>query len=239
MPRERDESVKEMIGARLREALEMGDRSIRSLQLELQDRKASISSYGAVYDYVKGRKAQPLTFLNDAAAVLGVRREWLVLCSGRSTPQAEALERAVRRGETRFDSSLRELIRHAEPELRQFRAPTQELFAQVLTRYVLSASNGRDAIESEEGRKEIVELASDLFFIIQLPINSSSWGFERVGLPGKERDLYAVSVLAALDMLIPGPAQGRSMAAARESLIRKLREFADKSGPEQRAGDVK
>jgi hypothetical protein len=231
--------MREQIGARLREALEIGDRSIRSLQLELQDRKASISSYGAVYDYVKGRKAQPLTFLSDAAAVLGVRIEWLVLGSGRSTPQAEALERAVRRGETRFDSSLRELILHAEPELRQFRAPTQELFAQVLARYVLSASNGRDAVESEEGRKEIVELASDLFFIIRLPINSSSWGFERVGLPGKERDLYAVSVLAALDMLIPGPAQGRSIETARESLIRKLREFADKSGPEQRAGAVK
>ena len=153
--------------------------------------------------------------------------------------RAEALERAVRRGETRFDSSLRELILHAEPELRQFRAPTQELFAQVLTRYVLSASNGRDAIESEEGRKEIVELASDLLFILQLPTNRLSWGFERVGLPGKQSDLFAIQVLGALDMLIPGPAQDWSIEAARESLIRKLREFADKSGPEQRAGDVK
>lgn len=231
--------MQEQIGARLREALEMGDRSIRYLQLKLQDRKASISSYGAVYDYVMGRKVQPLTFLKDAAAVLDVRIEWLVLGSGQPTSRAELLIRDLRRGETSFDSSLRELIWHAEPELRQFRAPTQEQFVHVLTRYVLSASNGRDAVGSEEGRKAIVELASDLLFLILLPINRSSWGFERVGLPGKERDVFAGSVLLALDMLIPGPGQGRSIEAARESLIRKLREFADKSGPEQRAGDVK
>jgi hypothetical protein len=93
------------IAARLQQALARRKKSIRWLQSELKAVNVPASSYGSVRAYVKGDTTPRPDWLQAAAAVLGVRMEWLARGTGAMT-QAEEELRRDEEGEEEADAAV-------------------------------------------------------------------------------------------------------------------------------------
>lgn len=109
------------VAGRLRRALELRDRSMRSLHLELQADKVRGSSYASVHGYLNGRAYPPLEFLLAAAEALEVDPGWLVQAVGHPTATyAAGDEAAGDAGEAAAWTAVQELGQEADwAELRQ------------------------------------------------------------------------------------------------------------------------
>lgn len=208
---QRERVLKSEIGERLQVALaRQGNRSIRSLEAEMADRKADITSYAAIRSYVKGEKLPPLTFLMEAAEVLSVRSEWLILGEG----EISAVEEEV----TGRGAMEHLVARH--PELERWPTEMRALLMDLIGRYVLQAPDGGFVVHDagELGVRVWEEVAGDLVFLTSLPLRS--WGFRGLEeMSTRERTAYLMSMLNALGIATHGIEEGDSFADHAESLL--------------------
>ena len=109
------------VAGRLRRALSLRDRSMRSLHLELHADGVRGSSYASVHGYLNGRADPPLEFLLATADALNVSPAWLVQGSGQPTrTQAASGEATADAGEAAAWTAVQELGQDADwTELRQ------------------------------------------------------------------------------------------------------------------------
>lgn len=109
------------VAARLKRALSLRDRSIRSLHLELHADKIRGSSYASVHGYLNGRADPPLEFLLATAEALDVNPAWLVQAIGQPTrADAAGSEATADAGEAAAWMAVQELGHEADwAELRQ------------------------------------------------------------------------------------------------------------------------
>lgn len=109
------------VAGRLKRALSLTDRSIRSLHLELHADQVRGSSYASVHGYVSGRADPPLEFLLAAADALDVNPAWLVQGVGQPTRmEAAGGEATADAGEAAAWTAVQELGQEADwAELRQ------------------------------------------------------------------------------------------------------------------------
>ena len=212
------------IPERLRWALdEHAGISIREFQRRMDGRGVRGSSYASVHGYLNGESAPSVDFLREAAEVLGVRDAWLVLGRGEPTAREGARPGPDRRGDPGPAARLRARILERHPMLSTLRKGDRDLFFEVLTRYALTAP---DVEGSGEGEAEILGLAGDLAFLLELPAGSGAWGFRA---PEEDRERFhhfAVAMLHALSLLMEGRGEGSPAERARTSRIRRLRERA-------------
>lgn len=211
----REEQIKEDVSGRLRRAMERRrGMSIRGLEEEMREREADITSYGAVRNYVKGEKLPPLTFLEEAAEVLAVRPEWLILGSGEMTEPEETLA----------EEGIVHLLEE-HPEASEWPERARELFVELLGSYVLQTPEHVELTETDIGREKWAELERDLFFLVSLPLRS--WGFrELTDLSQRERFNYLLSILNGLLVAVEGVEAGDGIQDHTESLLPRLRQVA-------------
>ena len=109
------------VAARLKRALGLRDRSMRSLHLELHADKIRGSSYASVHGYLNGRADPPLEFLLATAEALDVNPAWLVQAVGQPTlTHAAGGEATADAGEAAAWTAVQELGQEADwAELRQ------------------------------------------------------------------------------------------------------------------------
>jgi hypothetical protein len=81
-------------GERLRVAIEQSGQSIRGLSRELEQRRIGGASYPAIDRYLKGKGEPDVTWLREAAAILGFNVEWLAAGTGPARP-GQTIERDV------------------------------------------------------------------------------------------------------------------------------------------------
>lgn len=211
------------LSERLQTALGRRERSIRSLQKELADKDATVTSYSAVYHYVKGERVPPLAFVAEAASVLGVRPEWLAFGSGEPDIGYERLRRQIYSEDFR-----RELFESTE--ISRLTSTAQEACLNVLIRCLMNAeSDLEEAFQTEEGREAVVELVRDVIFLIRLPLLPRSWGFEqpRDGLSNYQLSAYSLAIIHSLMVLIPPDSQNLSFTRAELSAIRRARKVLE------------
>ena len=75
------------IADRLKEAIKLANRSIRSVQRELHKAGVPGSSYANVHAYFSGKTQPSVGFLREAATALRVNPEWLAFERGHRTPE--------------------------------------------------------------------------------------------------------------------------------------------------------
>lgn len=216
---QREEQLKAEIGERLQWALERQGpepRSIRWLEAEMGQRDADITSYGAIRSYVKGEKLPPITFLEEAADALAVRREWLVLGEGEMTSAEEDL---------REQGAERLLADH--PQLRQWPSRMRGIFVELLAAYGLQAPQAEAVLPGGDiGSEQVAGLERDLVFLVTLPLQC--WGFRDFeDLSVRERYNYLLNMLGALLVSVKSRARGDSLEDHAESLLPALRRAAE------------
>lgn len=209
----REAQLREEISDRLTWALERQGpepRSIRWLEGEMQEREADITSYGAVRSYVKGEKLPPLTFLEEAAEALSVRREWLILGEGEMTPSEENLR----------EQGIEELCaRH--PQLTKWPDPALEVFVELLGAYALQAPEGEEMLADEDDGLK-TNLEEDLICLTTLPLRC--WGFRGLeDLSRRERYSFLLNMLSAALVAVESRAQGDPLSDRAASLLPALR----------------
>ena len=95
------------VSDRLAEALELRERTIRSLHESLKGSKIKgTGSYSSVHAYVNGDVMPPLEFLLAAAEELRVRPSWLVLGEGEKTEQQQSAREQVEEVVTKLAPEL-------------------------------------------------------------------------------------------------------------------------------------
>lgn len=83
------------VALRLKRALSLRDRSMRSLHLELRAESVRGSSYASVHGYLNGRANPPLEFLLASAEALAVSPRWLIEAVGQPTNTYAAGDEAI------------------------------------------------------------------------------------------------------------------------------------------------
>lgn len=109
------------VAGRLKRALALQDRSIRSLHLQLHADRVRGSSYASVHGYLNGRADPPLEFLLATAEALDVNPAWLIQAIGQPTrAHAAGDEATADAGEAAAWTAVQELGQEADwAELRQ------------------------------------------------------------------------------------------------------------------------
>ncbi len=109
------------VALRLKRALSLRDRSMRSLHLELRAESVRGSSYASVHGYLNGRANPPLEFLLASAEALAVSPRWLIDGVGQPTDTYAAGDEAISdAGEAVAWTAVQELGHEADwSELRQ------------------------------------------------------------------------------------------------------------------------
>lgn len=209
--------------------------SIREFQRRMDERDVRGSSYATVHGYLHGESAPSVEFLREAADVLGVRDEWLVLGRGPRSGRDRGRSGPGGGGDAGPAARLRARIRKQIPSLSRLRKGERDLFFEVLTRYALTAPDieGEGAGEAEE---EIAGLAADLVFLLELPAGPDAWGFRAPAVHRERFHHYVVAMLHALSLLMEGRGEGAPTSEARSSRVRRLRKRAaevptDEGGP--------
>lgn len=220
------------VADRLERALEQRDESIRGFQRRMAERDVRGSSYPSVHGYVRGDATPSVEFLRQAADVLGVREEWLVLGKGEPTAPEQGLS-GLRRSGSGSPERLRERICSAHPEVARMHVAEQEVFMTVLARYAMSAPDAAELPMSEQGVRRLVELAGDLLFLIELPLHPLAWGFRELDADDEARRYYQAAVLNTLSLLMEERGQGEAVERADVSWIRELRRRAERMVEEQ------
>jgi|SRR5690625_477956 len=100
------------IGERLEWALTLRDKSIREVQLQLQERSVKGSSYASFHGYVKGGQVPPLELLEAVAGLLEVRPAWLAFGEGEPLEIAEQVASKARAAERQPGGSQGLVLRH-------------------------------------------------------------------------------------------------------------------------------
>lgn len=200
-------------------------------QLSLREFQAAVNaclaperrvSLGSVSNYEQrpgaARSASPRAEYVAAvkAAFPEVRLEWLLLGAGEPTSAAERVSEAVGGTEEMEpgEVGLAGRVRADYPDLALLSPEASALFIGSLTRYAM----GEPGLDLTEDR--ILELAADLRWILFLP--AALWGFRH--LPEYDRfSAYAVAMLHALMLAMPGPGEGDRIAAYTTAPNRRLR----------------
>ena len=82
----------EAVAKRLNQALEYNGWKIADLRRRLEEASAKVKGYTALYEYIRGEKAPPLQFFEDAANALRVKLLWLAFDLGPMTDEIERLQ---------------------------------------------------------------------------------------------------------------------------------------------------
>lgn len=221
---------------RLERALEQRDESIRGFQKQMEERDVRGSSYPSVHGYVRGDATPSVEFLREAADVLGVREEWLVLGKGEPTAPEEGLA-GLRGSGSGPQERLRERICSAYPGVERMRVAEQEVFMSVLARYAMSAPDAAELPMSEQGVRRLVELAGDLLFLIELPLHPLAWGFRDLDQEDEARRYYQAATLNTLSLLMQERGRGDPVERADVSWIRELRRRAERMEEQEEEGE--
>jgi len=189
----------EAVGDRLTRALEHNDWTVAELRRRLDKASAKIKGYTAIYEYVRGEKAPPLEFFEDAARELGVEQAWLAFGIGPMT-LADAAGSGPR---TAFSGGL--WSDRLTDELRQRLAPRNEMagvaFWEVLRLLVgTRKENGQDASDDEIRQlgKAIMASVAEPVYLMWDWIRDDS----RFVLSQEDQDNYQIVVLNALRVAI-------------------------------------
>ena len=261
------EEITESVGKRLREAItehwvrpEGGNTSIRAFQRQMEARaedpravdleegkKLRGVSYPSINSYLKkGGTTPSLDFLKEAADVLGVRHEWLA--SGHGSPTTSETEihaqvgrEALQQQEETPGQKLRRRIQAEHDSFEKLPPWARNRFLVLLSRLAVSAPDGANLVDTEEGRDQLVQLAGDLLWYITLPLEwkpykdddrcIGTWGFAGNPVKGSERsrEQFLDTTLLALDHVILGRSEGQSIEEAHTSPLRWLRREYEKT----------
>lgn len=219
------------VGERLREAVEEHDgMSIRQFQKRMDETDVDGTSYSAVHRYLRpGSTTEPsIAFLKEAAEVLGVRPEWLILNRGKREKIGEALPsedwdsledvpdpgEGVETAEEQSSGgrdTLRERIREEYPRLwSALPKSVRPQFLRTFSRYVLVAEDGGEVPRDEEDMGRLVDLAGYLLWLLSTP--TRAFNFE-----GRHSELGAEAMLHALKHYLPERRSGRPLSDFRNS----------------------
>lgn len=209
------DAARVQVAQRFKQALQDSRKSIRWLHRTLKNDGVRGASYASVHSYLKARTEPPLDFLTAAAKALGVRPEWLIAGEGAPTRAALNIESWVdpweeigtRRG--LLTRRIREQLLVWVPMFERLPRTVRHLFVEAVIRFVEASSTPEKMTDVQ-----IAQLAGDLWLFVERPLKA--WGFRHELDPGHERfNLnerafadYAVAMLHALMLAIPGPRRG-------------------------------
>lgn len=226
------------VGDRLRQAIDSHESmSIRKFQKRIDETGVDGTAYATVHGYLKedSTREPSLDFLNEAARILGVRREWLILGEGRPTeveeatlpsgedvdledtpwdsledvpgPETESRTEEIRGGK----DTIREKLREEYPAL-WFALPAsvRPQFLRTFSRYALVAEDGGEVPRDEEDITRLVDLAGYLLWLLSVP--TRAWNLE-----DRHSELGTEAMLHALKHYLPDRRSGRPLSDFRES----------------------
>ncbi|MGH7564032.1 MAG: helix-turn-helix domain-containing protein [Gemmatimonadota bacterium] len=207
------------LGSRLRQAItDWG--TIVGFQREISRYPIRGTSRATIHAYLNGRTVPSPEFLEHAGKILGVREDWLR--TGRDPklrPPDEALPLRTRE---KTLEGLRELLSTRVEGVYKLDHVSFELFLRLLTRFTLGAPDGRGLLAMKDGQDRLVELARDLMFLVNLPRDPGTWGFESLLDPRWSFEYFTAS-LHALSLLLPEPGRGSPLGLHPDSRIPSLR----------------
>lgn len=212
------------------------ENSLRAFWRELCDgwQEDEAVSYEAARRYHWNREA-PVHYLVRVSEVFGYRLEWLATGDGAPT-QAEKMYNRYGHESQDPASQLLQAVRHRYGSFGEgalgMSEPQQRQFLQLLVRYVQTAPDSEELLQFESWNdlpEELLKLADDLHFLVWLPVEVGSWGFEsRVGQRKHQLNDYVTAMLHALSVLVQESGGGLPVDRAERSLIRIARNVVDR-----------
>lgn len=222
------------VGDRLRQAIEGHEElSIRKFHEKIRETGVDGTAYATIHGYIApGSTREPgLAFLHEAAEILDVREEWLVLGKGQPTRTREELSAPEEEGR---EDSLRSQIATEHPKFNTLSSATREVFMEVLADYASTAPGAGEFANTDEGRDHVIHLAGRLLFLLNHL--SRGFGFK---LPQHRRprefNAFSVGLLNSLRPLLADPGEGPGiehaygdlLEVAREAIREKRKEVAE------------
>ena len=192
------------VEGRLEKARKEANRSIRSLQQALHDKKVPVpgSSYANVHAYFKGRTRPTLEFIKAAAEELGVKPEWLAFGNGwmteREQREAEAAAALLEREEEREGSLFNERMLEELEGLDRLDPSVHLALHALVHRWLAAMERSGRELESEDEVKAYLDLT---WHFLREPLRAwARWIDRDVTMDSGSLSDYMTAMLHAMNL---------------------------------------